>query len=39
MSPPTMAPGTDVSPPRMSTGNAFSAISDRLNCTPLFAPT
>ena len=38
MSPPTMAPGTEVSPPRMSTGSAFSAMSDRLNCTPLFAP-
>src|SRR5438094_715998 len=38
MSPPTMAPGTDSRPPRMSTGSALSAISERLNCTPLLAP-
>src|SRR6266446_4313699 len=38
MRPPTMAPGTEVKPPRMSTGSDLSAISDRLNCTPLFAP-
>src|SRR6266545_6178486 len=38
MSPPTMAPGTDVKPPRISTGSALSAISERLNWTPLFAP-
>ena len=33
-----MAPGTEVKPPRMRTGSALSAIKDRLNCTPLFAP-
>ena len=38
MSPPTIAPGTEVKPPRISTGSAFSAMSERLNCTPLFAP-
>jgi len=38
MSPPRIAPGTDSNPPRISTGSALSAISDRLNCTPLLAP-
>src|SRR5919108_1790673 len=38
MRPPAMAPGTEVKPPRIRTGNAFSAISERLNCTPLLAP-
>src|SRR5215470_11270512 len=38
MSPPTMAPGTDSKPPRISTGSALSAINERLNCTPLLAP-
>src|SRR5499433_3015248 len=38
MRPPTMAPGTEVKPPRMSTGKDFSAMRERLNCTPLFAP-
>ena len=33
-----MAPGTEVKPPSMSTGNAFNAMSDNENCTPLFAP-
>ena len=33
-----MAPGTDVKPPRINTGSAFSAMSERLNCTPLLAP-
>ncbi len=33
-----MAPGTEVKPPRMSTGSALSAMSERLNCTPLLAP-
>src|SRR5262245_1138003 len=38
MRPPAMAPGTEVKPPRISTGSALSAMSDRLNCTPLLAP-
>ena len=38
MSPPTIAPGTEVSPPRMSTGSALSAMRESENCTPLFAP-
>src|SRR4030095_5993627 len=38
MRPPTMAPGTDSKPPRMRTGSALSAMSERLNCTPLLAP-
>ena len=33
-----MAPGTDVKPPRMRTGSALRAMSERLNCTPLLAP-
>ena len=33
-----MAPGTEVKPPRISTGSAFSAISDSENCTPLLPP-
>src|SRR5256712_11824832 len=38
ISPPTTAPGTEVKPPRIRTGSALSATSDRLNCTPLLAP-
>src|SRR5438552_1946305 len=38
MSPPTRAPGTEMKPPRISTGSALSATSERLNCTPLLAP-
>src|SRR3989454_5609994 len=33
-----MAPGTEVKPPRIRTGSAFRATSERLNCTPLLAP-
>ena len=33
-----MAPGTEVKPPRISTGSALSAISESENCTPLLAP-
>ena len=33
-----MAPGTEVKPPRISTGSAFSAISEIENCTPSLAP-
>ena len=33
-----MAPGMDVNPPNISTGNALSAINDSENCTPDFAP-
>ena len=36
--PPTIAPGTEVNPPRISTGSAFSAMSDSENWTPLLAP-
>ena len=36
--PPTMAPGTEVKPPRINTGNAFNAISDSENCTPDLLP-
>src|SRR6266542_2098637 len=36
--PPRIAPGTDSKPPRINTGNALSAMSERLNCTPLLAP-
>src|SRR5262245_12699610 len=38
INPPTMAPGTEVKPPRMRTGSALSAMRERLNCTPLLAP-
>ena len=38
ISPPTIAPGTEVKPPRISTGSALSAISESENCTPLFPP-
>ncbi len=31
-------PGTEVKPPRISTGNAFSASSDSENCTPSLLP-
>ena len=34
--PPKIAPGIEVKPPNIRTGSAFSAISDRLNCTPDF---
>ena len=33
-----IAPGTDVKPPKISTGRAFRAITERLNCTPRRAP-
>ena len=33
-----MAPGTEVKPPRISTGRAFKAMSERLNWTPLCEP-
>ena len=36
--PPTIAPGMDVKPPRISTGSALSAISESENCTPSLAP-
>ena len=38
MSPPTMAPGTEVNPPRMSTGSALSAITWRAKETSERAP-
>src|ERR1700745_534768 len=38
MRPPTMAPGTEVKPPRISTGSAFSAPSEIENCTPRLLP-
>ncbi|MNR42650.1 hypothetical protein D3C85_1611890 [compost metagenome] len=38
ISPPTMAPGTEVKPPRISTGSALSAVSVSANCTPLREP-
>eukprot|EP01034_Spumella_vulgaris_P031832 gene31831-39319_t len=37
--PPTIAPGTEVKPPRISTGKAFSAMKVSANCTPLRALT
>jgi len=33
-----IAPGTEVSPPRITTGSAFRAISCSENCTPSLAP-
>src|SRR5271165_1014652 len=36
--PPTIAPGTEVKPPRISTGSAFSATSEIENCTPSLLP-
>ena len=33
-----MAPGTDVRPPRITTGSARSAAVDSVNCTPNFEP-
>ena len=33
-----MAPGTEVKPPMISTGSAFSATHVSANCTPLRAP-
>ena len=36
--PPTMAPGIEVKPPRISTGSALSATKVSANCTPLRAP-
>ena len=38
ISPPTMAPGTLVSPPRITTGSAFSATRLSENCTPSLLP-
>ena len=38
MRPPTIAPGTEVNPPRIRTGSAFRAMSDSENCTPALAP-
>ncbi len=38
ISPPMMAPGTEVKPPRISTGSAFSARSASENCTPSLLP-
>ena len=38
ISPPTMAPGIDVSPPRISTGSAFSAMICSENDTSERAP-
>ena len=38
ISPPTIAPGIEAKPPRISTGSAFSATSDSENCTPSLAP-
>src|SRR6202035_4528669 len=38
MRPPTMAPGTEVKPPSISTGRAFSATSEIENCTPSLLP-
>ena len=32
------APGTEVNPPRISTGSAFNAIRARENCTPSLLP-
>ena len=32
--PPTIAPGTEVKPPRITTGSAFNATWDSENCTP-----
>ena len=37
-SPPMMAPGTEVRPPRITTGSALSATSDSENCTPSLLP-
>ena len=36
--PPMIAPGTEVKPPRIKTGNAFNAINDSENCTPDLLP-
>src|SRR5262245_37092425 len=38
MSPPTIAPAIESSPPRIRTGSAFRARKVRANCTPLRAP-
>ena len=38
MRPPTIAPGIDSNPPRISTGSALSARKVSANCTPLRAP-
>ena len=38
ISPPRIAPGTDVNPPRMTTGSALSAIRASENCTPSLEP-
>jgi hypothetical protein len=33
-----MAPGTEVKPPRITTGSAFSASTASENCTPSLLP-
>jgi hypothetical protein len=38
ISPPTIAPGTEVKPPRITTGSAFSATCEMENCTPSLPP-
>ncbi len=38
ISPPRIAPGIEVSPPRITTGSAFNATSDSENCTPSLLP-
>ena len=38
ISPPMIAPGTEVKPPRIRTGSAFSASSESENCTPSLLP-
>ena len=38
ISPPMIAPGTDVKPPRITTGSARSAVSCSENCTPSLLP-
>ena len=38
ISPPMIAPGIDVNPPRMTTGSAFSATSESENWTPSLEP-
>eukprot|EP00952_Eustigmatos_sp_NYUAD-ZCMA_P004135 18178-Eustigmatos_ZCMA.PRE.1 len=38
ISPPMIAPGTEVSPPRITTGRALSASVVNENCTPSFDP-
>ena len=38
ISPPMIAPGIEVKPPRMTTGSAFNATSDSENWTPSLLP-